>query len=353
MLVLAAVGIPLSLLWDFSWESTIGIDQMGSPPHVSTYLAVALAGFAAISMAAPNGGVRFLWRSAPLGAWIALWGAAAYFVAFLFDRWWQANYGLAAGIWHPPQLLKAAAFFAVTCGAWLGCAPLQKDAAGALRFAIAGGAVLALIFLVALPAHFANRQHSAPFYQIACATYPIVLAALAKSARLRWPATTGALAGMLLVAVMVWLLPLVPGLPLVAPIYHPRDHLLPPPFPPLLIVPALAMDLLLRVSPKHPERAPGWGQAIESGLGFFLVFLAVQWPFSSLLLSPAADHWFFAGGGMQWPFFLRIVPGAETAFWKTSGDEFTLTRALIAAGLAVLATRIGLWLGAWMQRVRR
>ena len=37
----------------------------------------------------------------------------------------------------------------------------------------------------------------------------------------------------------VWLLPLFPAKPQVAPIYNPLDHLMPPPFPLLLIVPAL------------------------------------------------------------------------------------------------------------------
>ncbi len=345
LLLLAAAGLPLSLLWDFSWESTIGIDLVGSPPHVATYLAVALAAGAAL-------GVLFLPGNASaggtLGARVVLWGACAFGAAFLFDRWWQASYGLAAGIWHPPQLLKAAAFLAITFGAWVSGTGLRAG------FAASGGVVLALTFLFTLAGNFANRQHSATFYQIACGAYPVVLVALALAGRGRWTATPGALAGMLLVAAMVWLLPLVPGSPQVAPIYHPRDYLLPPPFPLLLVAPALALDALLRVFPKKgATRAPGWGQAIEAGLAFFAVFLAVQWPFARFLLSPAADHWFFAGGGKHWPFFQRLAPSAETAFWTATGDEMNLRNTLLAAGLAIVSARLGLWLGAWLQRVRR
>ena len=43
LMLLAAWGVPASLLCDFSWESTIGVDRFFAPPHVATYLAVALA----------------------------------------------------------------------------------------------------------------------------------------------------------------------------------------------------------------------------------------------------------------------------------------------------------------------
>ena len=79
----------------------------------------------------------------------------------------------------------------------------------------------------------------------------------------------------------------------------------------------------------------------------------MQWPFARFLLSPGADGWFFAGGGKNWPFFLRIASSAETNFWQMAGDEFTLRSMLLAAGAAVLATRLGLWLGAWLERLQR
>ena len=347
LLLLGAAGIPLSLLWDYSWESTIGIDLVSSPPHVANYLAVALAAIGALALIRRAGGVRLGRWHAPAGAWIALWGALAFVTGYLFDRWWAAGYGLAAGIWHPPQLLKTVAFFAIAIGAWL-----AQERRGT-PYSIAGGVVLALIFTVTLATAFANRQHSAAFHQLACGTYPVVLVALAITGRQRLPATTAALVAMLLTAAMVWLLPLVPGSPQVAPIYHPRDHLLPPPFPPLLILPALAVDALLGLFPKRTARPPGWPHATEVGLAFFIIFLAVQWPFAQFLLSPGADHWLFAGGGKHWPFFLRIDPTAEAAFWKMPGDEFDLRSALVAAGLAILAARIGLWIGSWLKRAQR
>src|SRR5436189_198451 len=48
LMLLAAAGIPVSLLWDFSWESTVGIDRVWAPAHVITYLAVCLAALASV-----------------------------------------------------------------------------------------------------------------------------------------------------------------------------------------------------------------------------------------------------------------------------------------------------------------
>jgi hypothetical protein len=119
------------------------------------------------------------------------------------------------------------------------------------------------------------------------------------------------------------------------------------------VAPALAIDALLRIFPARENRPHPWRQAVECGLAFFLIFLAVQWVFAQFLLSPAADHWFFAGGGRHWPFFLKIDAPARVSFWRMGNENFNLANGLITAGLAVAAARIGLWLGSWMQRVRR
>ena len=352
ILVLASVAVPVTLAWDFSWESTVGIDRVWAPPHVATYIAITLAALAALTLVStrPDAGLRFGKWHLPLGAGVSLWGALAFSMGIFFDRWWRSVYGLAAGIWHPPQILNSLAFLAVIAGGWLCGVRWQQRDGGSAAFLITGGALLAIISVLSMAAIYANRQHSAPFYLLACGTYPAVLVALAMAGSSRFSATLGALVYTALLAALVWLLPLVPGSPQVAPIYHPRTTLLPPPFPLLLILPALALDLLLRVS---PGRRAGWGAAIEAGLAFWLVFGVTQWTFSAFLLSPAADHWFFAAGGRHWPFFLRINPAAQTAFWNVPGHELTLVRSLAAAALAVGAARIGLWLGAGLNRLQR
>jgi hypothetical protein len=331
LLLAAAAALPASLLWDYAWDSTVGLDRVWAPPHVLTYASMALA--AAAALALRGQGVRLIRLALPLGGWLVLWGAGAYLTGFLFDRWWQASYGLIAGIWHPPQMLKAVAFCVVALGVWC----VRAGAAGL---------VLALAGVLTLAENFPNRQHTALFYQVACAIYPLVLAAACVAGKGRFSATRAALVYTALHGAAVWLLPLVPGTPEVAPIYHPRTTLLPPPFPLLLVAPALAMDLLLRVFPS----ASAARRAVEGGLAFFVVFLAVQWPFASFLLSPAAEGWFFAGGGQHWPFFLKISDEARTAFWTQPHETFTLGRATLAALLAIIATRLGIALGARLKR---
>ena len=210
-----------------------------------------------------------------------------------------------------------------------------------------------MIALVTLPQSFANRQHSGAFYVLNCGLYPLVLAAQAVAGRLRLPATAAALAYLGLAAAAVWLLPLIPGSPQAGPVYNPRDHLLPPPFPLLLVVPALAVDALLNLLPGRARRGERWLQAIEAGLAFAALFIVTQWLFAIFLLSPAADGWLFAGGGRHWPFFLRIDASARTAFWDGLFTHLGPAPARLAAALAVASARAGLWLGAGLRAVQR
>ncbi len=353
LLLLGAISVPLTLLWDYSWESTIGIDRPWNPPHSANYLAVLLAAVGALRMIAPVtrvgvGGVVLGRARAPLGAWLALWGALAFVAALLFDRWWQASYGLAAGIWHPPQLAKGLAYFAVVTGAWLALVERQRDTRGALAAAVAAGAVLAMIFVVTAPQSFANRQHSAVFYKLGCALYPVVLAAQALAGRLRAPAAAAALAYLALCASLVWLLPLFPATPQAGPVYNALTHMLPPPFPLLLVVPALAFDALARYS-SAKVRGGAWTAALLAGTAFFALFLATQWWFSAFLLSPAAYSWLFAGGGRHWPFFLRLEPAARTVFWDFMSPGLDVTAAFISALVAVASARAGIWLGSALR----
>ena len=364
LLILAAALVPVSLLWDFSWESTVGVDLFWSPPHTLTHAAMALALVGAVALmrrrsaGAAAGASRIGPVAAPLGGWLVAWGALAFLTAVLSDRWWQGAYGLQAGIWHPPQMLKAVAFFAMTGGAWLAAAAAQNEPGANPMLAPAwlsgaGGCVLALITIVTLTASYPNQQHSASFYKTAGATYPLVLAALARAGRLRWSATVAALVYTGILAGMVWLLPRFDARPLTGPVYNPLDHLMPPPFPLLLLVPALAMDWVVKKI-RWPEwRGLGWLQAGALGLAFCIPFFAAQWVFAEFLLSPKADNWFFAGGGRHWPFFLKISPSARVAFWNSPGDLLNWNSALLAAAFSVIAARLGLWLGAWMARVRR
>ena len=362
---IAATLIPVSLLWDYSWESSIGVDRIGSPPHLATHIGIGLGGLlglqliAWLTLARKRGeladGVRLGPFCGPAGAWILLWGAAAFQCAFLFDNWWQQTYGLGAGLWHPPQILKATAFFAVLLGG-IALSSAAKSR-GHLKLATAfliwnGGLLLTLCALVLAMTNLPNVQHTAKFAKISSALYPGAMLAVGAASRTRWGITGAALVYSLVSCVMVWVLPLFPAHPLTAPIHNPMDHLMPPSFPLLLIVPALVWDGLRA---RFSEKA-GWRtelvRAAVLGLGFVATFLPVQWFFARFLLSPVADYWFFAGGGRHWPFFLKIDK-ARVMFWGAAQDPLTWRAILWAAGLAICSTALGFRIGKWLRDLQR
>ena len=355
---LAATLIPLSLIWDYSWETSIGVDRMWSPPHVATHLAVWLFAIIALTSLvcctrAGQGGIKLGPLRAPAGAWLLLWGVVAFETAFLFDNWWQLAYGLGAGIWHPPQILKAAAFIVLEIGVLAlcrGARGFETNRLAQLRFAWNAGMLLALICLMLGTALLANEQHAAPFYRKCAAVIPVGLLLAATAVRVPWGATIAALAYMLVSGAMVWLLPCIPAQPLTPPIHNPLDHLLPPPFPLLLVLPALVLDWLRAWLRLNESRVGEISLAVFAGLAFVAAFVPVQWFFAEFLLSPAADNWFFAGGGRHWPYFLRIDE-ARVKFWRTTQAPFTLATLFWSAGLAIVSSYVGIQLSRWLRRL--
>src|SRR5437773_1141450 len=100
----AATLIPVSLIWDFSWESTIGVDRFWSPPHLATHIGVWLCGLLGARLVlafmftrnrgGSAAGVNIGPLCGPSGAWLLLWGAMTMQAALLLDNWWQQAYGL-------------------------------------------------------------------------------------------------------------------------------------------------------------------------------------------------------------------------------------------------------------------
>lgn len=358
---LAATLIPVSLIWDYSWESSIGVDEVWSPPHLATRVGVWLCGWLSLQLIVrfslaqwrgdPSAGIGVGPFSGPSGAWVLGWGAALFEVAVRFDLWWQQAYGLGAGLWHPPQLLKATAFFTLLLGALLLAAVgRQESPRSAVICSIwVGGLLLALCCgVVLLMNNMANAQHTASFAKISCAVYPALLLAVGSAANFRWGVTAVALAYTLVSGVMVWVLPLFPATPLTLPIHNAMTHLLPPPFPLLLIAPALALDLI-RARFTKPS---GLIRILLFGLGFALVFLPAQWHFAKFLLSPAADNWFFAGAGRHWPFFLKI-DDARTMFWGLKQDPLNAGSLFVATMLAIASAALGDQIAKFLRALHR
>jgi hypothetical protein len=146
-----------------------------------------------------------------------------------------------------------------------------------------------------------------------------------------------------------WILPLVPAQPKLGPVYQHVTHLVPLRFPLLLIVPAVVLDLLWRkIGPWNR-----WAQAAVAGPAFLVSLIAVEWPFASFLMTPAARNWFF---GMN--YFAYFDP-ANFLYNPYKFSPTEKTRAEFWIGLAIalvvsiITSRIGLAWGDWMRRIRR
>ena len=86
-------------------------------------------------------------------------------------------------------------------------------------------------------------------------------------------------------------------------------------------------------------------------LAFFLVLLAVQWPFASFLLSPAARNPVF-GGDAVWSYGAKIGEWT-TQFWERDHNTLTFSAAGIAILFASIQCRLALWFGNWLATVKR
>jgi hypothetical protein len=212
-----------------------------------------------------------------------------------------------------------------------------------------------------------NLQHASYFYSVVSTPFPLLLLLAARASKVRAGATIAAATYMSIYIGMILVLPLFPAHPKLAPVYHQVDHMVPPAFPLLLIVPAAAIDVISwllarsskaaqqQLSLNSPIPRPRWRGDWLLALLFAAVFLAiifaVQWPFSTFLLSDAADNRFFARSG-HWPYFAQ--PGDwMNRFFDFNKDPITVMGIALAFLRAFISARIGLLLGSYLLRLKR
>ena len=352
-------------VWDISWHEAIGRDTFWTPAHVMIYLCGVLAGVACgylilsttfqKNSALKDVSVSIWGFRGPLGAFICAWGGVAMITSAPFDNWWHNAYGLDVKILSPPHVLLVLGLLAIRFGLLVMVLAEMNRAEGTYRDKLEWVLFFVFVFLmgatVGVAQEFTNRveMHQARFYLVVMLGAPIWMAAVARASEGRWAATlmTGIYTAMHLA--FCWLLPLAPAEPKLGPVYQHVTHLVPPDFPLLLIVPAVAFDLLRRRTIAWKP----WAQAATLGSAFLAIFFVVQWPFADFLMSPASRNWIFVTE--NYPYFVPptsawvrhvYVPAEATlaAFWTWMG---------IALLVAVAMTRIGLSWGEWMGRLRR
>jgi len=351
--------------WDISWHRSIGRDTFWSAPHMAIYACGILAGVGSgylifsttfgRNLALKDVSVRIWGLSGPLGAFISAWGGVAMLASAPFDDWWHNAYGLDVRIISPPHMVLAAGFFGIELGTVMLMLAFMNRAHATVRpslerlFLYVGGTVLCESLLIKLESISRSDQHNARFYLVVLIGTPAILAALSIASQRRWASTIITSVYSAFAVGFLWLLPLFPAEPKLGPVYREVTHFIPWEFPLLLIVPAVVLDVIL-------QRTGGWRplvRAVTGGLAFFAVFVMVQWPFASFMLTPSARNWFFGGGYLDFATPPRS-PLARFAFFYREPDPSQFWRLmLIAAVMSCFMVWIGLHGGRAMRTVRR
>jgi len=351
--------------WDISWHRSIGRDTFWSAPHMAIYACGILAGVGSgylifsttfgRNLALKDVSVRIWGLSGPLGAFISAWGGVAMLASAPFDDWWHNAYGLDVRIISPPHMVLAAGFFGIELGTVMLMLAFMNRAHATVRpslerlFLYVGGTVLCESLLIKLESISRSDQHNARFYLVVLIGTPAILAALSIASQRRWASTIITSVYSAFAVGFLWLLPLFPAEPKLGPVYREVTHFIPWEFPLLLIVPAVVLDVIL-------QRTGGWRplvRAVTGGLAFFAVFVMVQWPFASFMLTPSARNWFFGGGYLDFATPPRS-PLARFAFFYREPDPSQFWRLmLIAAVMSCFMMWIGLHGGRAMRTVRR
>ncbi|MGI8765245.1 MAG: hypothetical protein ACR2KM_01875 [Gemmatimonadaceae bacterium] len=368
----SSLCIVVGLIWDISWHRSVGRDTFWTYPHVLEQIAAIVTGLGcgfvvlrtsfAGSAADRESSVGY-WHyfRGPLGAWICIWGTIAMIASAPFDDWWHNAYGLDVKIISPPHMVLASGMIAIQIGALVLAAVAQNRAVGndARKydrvFTLGGGILIEMLAtIITEDASRPNQMHRPAFYIATAIALTVAMAAISRGGRGRWPATRAALVAMAIQTVMAWLLPLFPATPMLAPIYNPITHMVPPAFPLLLVFPAMTIDSLVR----GVKGLSIMQRAIPVGVGTVLTFLVTHWFWAELLLKTQLRYAPIFGL-TQWDYNTTVGPWIFE-FWgvpKTASGAFNA--AAMAAGIAqamVYATisgMLGLWLGRGLSRVRR
>ena len=357
--VAAAVAVMIGVYWDISWHMTIGRDSFWTPAHLliqaGGLVAGLTSGYVALRTTFENdararaAAVTFWGFRAPLGAWVAIWGCLAMVASAPFDNWWHDAYGLDVRIISPPHSILALGIGAIGVGALLLSLSQQNREHRHQRtamwlFLVAGSLLLMDRWIMLTEYSGRNQQHSGAFYRLSSLAYPMALVMMTKASKMKWAATLTAGIFMAITLLLMWIIQLFSATPKLGPIYQPITHMVGMAFPVLIIVPAIGIDVVMqRVQLRPILLAP-----ILSAV-FLLLFLAVQWPFASFLMTDAARNWFFNAENFVYWMSPAGVEWSRT-FQNTEGLWPDLAKAI---GTGALSAYLGIWFGHWMTKVRR
>ena len=350
--------------WDISWHMSIGRDTFWTPAHIMIQMTGVLVGIACAYMilsstfgdrGGSQGATVSIWGfRGPLGAFIAVWGCIAMLTSAPFDNWWHNAYGLDVKILSPPHTLLSLGSLTIKIGLMALMAGLIHRATKEVRRVLTwmllfvGATCVGQLGTILTTSTWPTAMHTAACYLAVAIGIPAVLIAPAWASRWRWGCTL--VAGMYTVILLAfeWILPLFPATPKLGPVYQHITHLVPLHFPLLLIVPALALDLLWR-------KTGDWGRwklALFTGPLFVATFLAVQWPFANFLMSPAARNRIF--GMAYFAYFDPATILYDPYEFDAGGARGQFVKLMVMAFVvSIVTSRLGFAWGDWMRRMRR
>jgi hypothetical protein len=363
--VIAVTSAMVGIHWDISWHRSIGRDSFLTPAHVAIYLCGILAGIScgyliltttfAGNSPLKQTSVNVWGLRGPLGAFIAAWGGFVMLTSAPFDDWWHGAYGLDVKILSPPHIVLAVGMVTVEIGALTLIAGQMNRAQGRARhvltnlFLYVAGMILVANLVVSLDYTVTSVQHSAICYRVVALMTPGVLVAASRATGRKWAATTAASVYTILIVGLIWILPLFPATPKLGPVYYPVTHFVPPPFPVLIIFPAIVLDIVLN----RFQHWNAWLLALVCGVLFVAVLMAVQWPFADFLQTPYARNRVFGAG------YYDYLTRPTSFVFRHVFFDIEKTRAQFFGELALavlcafITVRLGIARGAWLGRIVR
>lgn len=353
--------------WDVSWHRSIGRDTFWTPAHLMIQLCGVIAAVVGLylvyqctfrresELAASS--VSVLGLRAPLGIFVAAWGGVAMITSAPFDNWWHDAYGLDVKIISPPHTLLILGMRGVSLGVFfLILATMNRAAdAGSENFAPLQRLLLYLGGLTVCGQMFFLQEyttevamHRVIAYVALAIAVPVALAMVSQASRFKWAATTAAAIYTVLLIAEILIFPLVKAEPKLGPVFVPVTHLVPTKFPVLILIPAFALDLLWQ----RTQAWKRWQVALASGFLFIAVLVAVEWPFTKFLMTPAAANRFF--GTIYFSYFQNPNSFDFRRVFFSPDSGMTLWMGLLKASIyASLSAWCGLAFGKWMRGVRR
>jgi len=216
-------------------------------------------------------------------------------------------------------------------------------------FAISAGLLIVMVFTLVSQYMRRAQMHTAFFYQLNAAIFPLFLVAISRAYPGKYGATRMVTVYTVFLFLMAWILPLFPAEPLLGPILTPVTHFQAFEIPLLLIVPALAIDVAYS---KLSQRS-SWLMSLLFSALFVLTFFAVQWPYAEFLMTENARNWFFA----QDSWFYAVPENARFRYNFSPASMASSMDFIKGLGIAILlgfiGARVGWSWGNWMKSIQR